>query len=122
MNANVCSRVFSLGQSYTAVGDNGLTAKFSFDPKAEKVFTDISVEISLKNQVLDFNLSGTQVIEGQNQEGLRVLLLSGRTPYFFDESSKSWTETVARNASLGIVVVLEKNGFDIKEVIVSLNK
>jgi RNA polymerase sigma-70 factor (ECF subfamily) len=122
MNADVGSRVFSLGDRYTAVGDNGLTAKFSFDPRAEKMFTDISVEISLKNQVLDFNLSGTQVIEGQSQEGLRVLLLSGRAPYFFDESSKSWTETVARNATLSILVMLEKNGFDIKEVMISLNK
>jgi hypothetical protein len=86
------------------------------------MFTDISVEISLKNQVLGFNLSGTQVSEGQNQEGLRVLLLSGRAPYIFDESSKSWTETVARNGNLGIVVVLEKNGFDIKEVMISLTK
>ena len=43
-----------------------------------------------------------------------------RAPYFFDESSKSWTETVARNANLGILVVLEKNGFDIKEVMISL--
>ena len=122
MNANVGSRVFSAGERYTAVGENGLTAKFSFDPRAESMFTDISVEISLKNQAFSFSPAGIQVIEGQNQEGLRVLLLSSRTPYLFDESGKMWTETVARNATLGILIVLQKNGFDIKEVMISLNK
>jgi RNA polymerase sigma factor (sigma-70 family) len=121
-NANVGSRVFSLGERYTAVGDNGLTAKFSFNPTAEIMFTDISVEILLKDQVFGFSPVGTQVIEGKTQEGLRVLLLSGQAPYLFDESGKKWTETVARNATLGILVVLEKNGFDIKEVMISLNK
>jgi RNA polymerase sigma factor (sigma-70 family) len=122
MNANVGSRVFSLGERYTAVGDNGLTAEFSFNPTAEIMFTDISVEILLKDQVFGFSPVGTQVIEGKTQEGLRVLLLSGQAPYLFDESGKKWTETVDRKATFGILVVLEKNGFDIKEVMISLNK
>jgi len=122
MNANVGSRVFSLGEQYTAVGENGLTVKFNFDPTASNMLSNISAEIAQKDQLFGFKLVETQVIDGVNQDGRRVLLLSGQAPFLIDEYGQKWTDTVARNASLRILVVLEKNGFDIKEVMVGLYK
>jgi RNA polymerase sigma factor (sigma-70 family) len=122
MNANVGSRALTFGERYTAVGANGLTAQFSFDPTAEAMFTDMAVELSFRGKTLEFNPTKYQIAQGKNQQGNRVILLTSEAPYLFDDFGQEWTETVTRNSYFKLFVTLESNGIDIKEAMVSLQK
>jgi hypothetical protein len=122
MNADAKSTVFVLDQNYIAVGDNGLTAKFTFNPTTAAVFTGVSVEIALKDFVFDFQPASPQLITGKNPDGFDVFIFAGKAPYLFDKYGEKWTETDAKDATFKLEVVMERNGISVKEIRLALYK
>jgi hypothetical protein len=120
MNADVKSTVFVLDQVFTAVGDNGLSATFTFNPTSDVVFTDVLVEMTLKDLVFDFRPIKPVLIQGKNSAGEQVFIFSGQAPFLFDEGGQRWTETEAKNATFKLEVILESNGLGVKEVTLAL--
>jgi hypothetical protein len=110
MNADSRSMVFVLDQTYTAVGENGITARFTFNPTSEAVFSGVFVEVELEDMIFDFKPSEPMLISGKNNEGLDVFMFTGKVPTLLDESGKKWSETVAKKATFVIEVTMERNG------------
>jgi hypothetical protein len=121
MNSDSRSKVFVLDQDYTAVGDNGLTAKFTFNPSDDAPFKSVRAEIKLEDMVFTFAPSNAGVLTGKTNDGLDLFIFSGQAPYLFDSTGKKWSETASTNARFIIQVVMAKNGVDLKEITLSLN-
>jgi RNA polymerase sigma factor (sigma-70 family) len=121
MDADSRSKVFVLDQDYTAVGDNGLTARFTFNPSADSPFFAVRAEIKLSDMVFKFTPTNAGILKGKTNDGLDLFIYSGQAPYLYDSTGKTWSETVTRNARFIIQVVMEKNGVDVKEITLSLN-
>ena len=121
MNSDSRSKVFALDQDYTAVGDNGLTAKFTFNPSSETPFVSVRAEIKVEDMVFTFAPTNAGVLIGKTNDGLDLFIFSGQAPYLFDSTGKKWSETASTNARFIIQVVMAKNGVDVKEITLSLN-
>jgi RNA polymerase sigma-70 factor (ECF subfamily) len=120
MNADSRSIVFVLDQTYTAVGENGLTARFTFNPTSEGVFSGVFVEVDLEDLIFDFKPSDPMLISGKNDDGLDVFMFTGKVPTLVDESGKKWSETVAKGATFVIEVTMESNGTTVKEITLAM--
>jgi hypothetical protein len=120
MNADASSRIFVLDKQYTAVGDNGLTAKFTFNPSSAAVFTGVNVEFKLEDMVFDFIPANATLIAGKNEVGEEVYLYVGQAPFLFDEYGTKWSETEAKNATFKLEVIMESNGISVKEIKLAL--
>jgi RNA polymerase sigma-70 factor (ECF subfamily) len=116
MNADSESKIFVLDQDYTAVGDNGLTAKFTFNPTSEAVFSEVSAQIELGDVLLDFTPTMPVLIEGKNADGLQTFIFEAKVPSLFDESGKKWSDTVARNATFKLEVIMDRSGSKVAEI------
>ena len=121
MDSDSKSKVFVLDQDYTAVGENGLTAKFTFNPTDDTPFSNVSAEINLEDMVFTFNPTDAGVLVGKTPEGLDLFIFSGQTSYLYDATGKIWTKTASTNARLIIQVIMEPNGTAVKEITLSLN-
>ena len=121
MNSDSRSKVFALDQYYTAVGDNGLTAKFTFNPSSETPLVSVRAEIKLEEMVFTFAPTNAGVLTGKTNDGLDLFIFSGQAPYLFDSTGKKWSETASTNARFIIQIVMAKNGVDVKEITLSLN-
>jgi RNA polymerase sigma-70 factor (ECF subfamily) len=121
MNSDSRSKVFALDQDYTAVGDNGLTAKFTFNPSSETPLVSVRAEIKLEDMVFTFAPTNGGVLTGKTNDGLDFFVFSGQAPYLFDSTGKKWSETASTNARFIIQVIMQRNGVDVKEITLSLN-
>jgi RNA polymerase sigma-70 factor (ECF subfamily) len=115
-NSDVSSRVFAVDQSYTAVGDNGLTARFTFNPSSDNVFTDTVVEVEIDGFYFEFEPVNRQLITGKNAENLDVYILVGDATYIYDEFGKKWSESDLGQSRVKIEVVMESNGTTVKSI------
>ena len=120
MNADSRSMVFVLDQNYTAIGDNGLSARFTFNPTSEAAFSGVLVEVELEDLIFEFKPADPKVISGKNNEGLDVFIFVGQVPTLIDESGKKWSETVAKGATFVIEVTMERNGTTVKEITLAM--
>jgi RNA polymerase sigma-70 factor (ECF subfamily) len=121
MNSDSRARVFALDEDYTAVGENGLTAKFTFNPSSDTPFRSVRAEIQLEDAVFKFAPNDAGVLIGKTNDGLDLFIFSGQAPYLFDSTGKKWSETASTNARFIIQVVMAKNGVDVKEITLTLN-
>jgi RNA polymerase sigma-70 factor (ECF subfamily) len=121
MNSDSRSKVFVLDQDYTAVGDNGLTAKFTFNPSDDAPFKSVRAEIKVEDMVFTFAPTNAGVLTGKTNDGLDLFIFSGQAPYLFDSTGKKWSETASTNARFIIQVIMQRNGVDVKEITLSLN-
>jgi len=119
-NSDSKSRVFALDQNYTARGDNGLTARFTFNPSSEEVFTDLLVEVEIDSYFFEFEPVNRQLITGKNSENLDVYILVGDATYLYDEFGKKWSESELGKAKIKIEVVMEVNGTTVKSINLAL--
>jgi RNA polymerase sigma-70 factor (ECF subfamily) len=119
-NSDSVSKVFALDQDYTAQGDNGLTARFTFNPGSNAVFTNTLVEIEIDNYFFEFEPANKQVIKAKNSDGRDVYLLVGDATYVYDEFGKKWSESDLAKSTLKIEVVMESNGSTVKSVNLAL--
>jgi hypothetical protein len=120
MNADSRSMVFVLDQTYTAVGENGLTARFTFNPTSEAFFSSVFVEVELEDMTFDFKPANPVLIADKNQEGINAFIFAGKVPTLVDESGKKWSETVAKGATFVIEVTMESNGTTVKEITLAM--
>jgi RNA polymerase sigma-70 factor (ECF subfamily) len=114
MNADSRSKVFVLDQTYTAVGENGLTARFTFNPTSDKTFTDIFVQVEFKDFTSEFRPTNVQLLSGKNTEGLDVYLMVGDATYIYDEVGRKWSISDLGQSQAVIQVVMEPNGTTVK--------
>jgi hypothetical protein len=120
MNADSRSMVFVLDQTYTAVGENGLTARFSFNPTSETLFSGVIVEVELEDLIFDFRPVSSVIFSGKNAAGLDAFIFEGKVPTLTDASGKKWSETVAKGAIFVIEVTMEPNGTSVKSITLAM--
>jgi hypothetical protein len=120
MNADSRSMVFVLDQTYTAIGENGLTARFTFNPTSEAFFSGVFVEVEIEDMIFDFKPSTPMLVSGKNEAGLETFIFAGKVPTLIDESGKKWSETVAKDATFVIEVTMERNGTTVKEITLAM--
>jgi hypothetical protein len=120
MNADSRSMVFVLDQNYMAVGENGLTARFTFNPTSEAFFSGVFVEVEIEDMIFDFKPSDPMLVSGKNGDGLDAFIFAGKVPTLIDESGKKWSETVAKGATFVIEVTMESNGTTVKEITLAM--
>jgi RNA polymerase sigma-70 factor (ECF subfamily) len=119
-NADAKSRVFAIDQAYTAIGDNGLTARFTFNPSSDLVFTDSVVEVEIDGYLFEFEPVNRQLITGKNDQNLDVYLLVGDATYVYDEFGKKWSESDLGKSRVKIEVVMEADGTTVKSISLAL--
>jgi RNA polymerase sigma factor (sigma-70 family) len=116
INSDSMSKVLVFDQTYTAIGDNGLTAEFTFNPSTEAVFSGVNVEVEVDNYVFEFKPVNTQLITGKNNAGLDVFLLVGDATFVYDEFGRSWAKSELGKSRVKIEVVMEANGTTVKSI------
>jgi RNA polymerase sigma-70 factor (ECF subfamily) len=119
-NSDSMSRVFAIDQNYTARGDDGLTARFTFNPSSDNVFSKILVEIEIDGYFFEFEPVNRQLITGQNVDGRDVYMLVGDATYIYDEFGHKWSKSDLGQAILKIEVVMEENRTTVKSVNLAL--
>jgi RNA polymerase sigma-70 factor (ECF subfamily) len=119
-NSDSVSKVFALDQDYTARGDNGLTARFTFNPGSDAVFTNTLIEIEIDNYFFEFEPANEQLIKGKNPDGRDVYLLIGDATFVYDEFGKKWSDSELAKSIVKIEVVMEANGSTVKSVSLAL--
>jgi hypothetical protein len=122
LNADANSKIFVLNQQYTAVGENGLTAKFTFNPSMDNSFSNVSVEINIEDAVFDFKPANAVLIKGKDSNGQDVFVYSGQAPFLYDEYGQKWTQTETKNATFKLEVVMERNGLTVQTIKLALFK
>jgi RNA polymerase sigma-70 factor (ECF subfamily) len=120
VNSDSAAKVFVLDQTYTALGDNGLTATFTFNPTKTNVFKDVTVEVAIDTFLFQFKPANIELISGKNSDDLDVYMLVGDATYLFDENGKKWSETELGQSRVKIEVVMEANGTTVKSISLGL--
>jgi RNA polymerase sigma-70 factor (ECF subfamily) len=119
-NSDSRSRVFAVDQSYTAIGDNGLTARFTLNPSSDAVFTDLLVEVEIDGFFFEFEPVNRQLITGKNTDNLDVYLLVGDATFVYDEFGKKWSKSDLGKSRVKIEVVMESDGTTVKSIYLAL--
>jgi RNA polymerase sigma-70 factor (ECF subfamily) len=119
-NSNSRSRVFAVDQSYTAIGDNGLTARFTLNPSSDAVFTDLLVEVEIDGFFFEFEPVNRQLITGKNTDNLDVYILVGDATFVYDEFGKKWSKSDLGKSRVKIEVVMESDGTTVKSINLAL--
>ena len=116
INSDSRSRVFAIDQAYTAVGNNGLTAKFNFNPSADSVFTDVLVEIELDGYTFEFEPANVQLITGKTSDNRDIFMLVGDATYLYDEFGQKWSKSDLGKSRVVIEVSMQANGTTVQAV------
>jgi len=116
INSDSRSRIFAIDQTYTAIGDNGLTAKFNFNPSADAVFSDVLVEIEVDGYIFEFEPANIQLITGKSSENRDLYMLVGDATYLYDEFGKKWSKSDLGKSRVVIEVSMEANGTTVQAV------
>jgi RNA polymerase sigma-70 factor (ECF subfamily) len=116
LNADSRSLLFVLDQEYTAVGENGLIASFTFNPTAEVVFTQVEVQVQLATERFTFKPVNPILIEGKTAQNEPVFLFVGEARDLLDSSGKAWPETDLARSKVKIEVLMESNGSTVKSI------
>jgi RNA polymerase sigma-70 factor (ECF subfamily) len=119
-NSDSMSRVFSIDQNYTALGEDGLTARFTFNPSSDTVFSKILVEIEIDGFLFEFEPVNKQLITGQNTDGRDVYIVVGDAKYVYDEFGHKWSTSNLGQSRVKIEIVMEANGTSVKSVNLAL--
>jgi RNA polymerase sigma-70 factor (ECF subfamily) len=116
INSDSTSKVFVVDQAYTVVGDNGVTANFTFNPTSAIVFMDVLVQVEIDGYLFDFEPVNLQLITGKNPENLDIYVLVGDATYLFDEFGKKWSKSELGKSRVVIEVVMEANGTTVNSI------
>jgi RNA polymerase sigma factor (sigma-70 family) len=119
-NSDSMSRVFAVDQDYKAIGDDGLTARFTFNPSSDSVFSKVLVEIEIDGYFFEFDPVNKQLITGQNTDGRDVYMLVGDATYVYDEFGHKWSKSDLGQSRIKIEVIMEANGTTVKSVNLAL--
>ncbi len=120
INSDSRSKIFAIDQTYTAIGDNGLTAKFIFNPGSDQVFSNVAVEINVDGYFFEFEPANVQLITGKNAENLDVYMLVGDANQIYDVFGKKWSKSELGKSRVVIEVVMQPNGRTVQSVNLAL--
>jgi RNA polymerase sigma-70 factor (ECF subfamily) len=120
INSDSRSKIFAIDQTYTAIGDNGLTAKFTFNPGSDQVFSNVAVEINVDGYFFEFEPANVQLITGKNAENLDVYMLVGDANQIYDVFGKKWSKSELGKSRVVIEVVMQTNGRTVQSVNLAL--
>jgi RNA polymerase sigma-70 factor (ECF subfamily) len=115
-NSDSTSMVLAFDQDYTAIGDNGLIARFTFNPTSGAVFTDVRIEVEIDGYYFDFKPANTQVFSGKNSEKLETYVLVGDATFVYDEFGRTWSNSDLAKSRIKIEVVMDANGTSVKSI------
>jgi RNA polymerase sigma-70 factor (ECF subfamily) len=115
-NSDAKSMILVIDQNYAVIGDNGLTATFTFNPTSAAVFNDVNVDVKIENYAFEFKPTNTQLISGKNGDKQDVHILVGDATYLYDESGKKWSKSDLGKSRIKIEVVMEPNGTAVKSI------
>ena len=115
-NSDVKSMVLVIDQNYAVIGENGLTATFTFNPTNSAVFSNVNVEVKIETYSFEFKPTNTQLVSGKNGNGQDVYILVGDATYLYDESGKKWSKSELGQSRIKIEVVMEPNGAVVKSI------
>jgi RNA polymerase sigma-70 factor (ECF subfamily) len=115
-NSNAKSIVLFIDQNYAVIGENGLTATFTFNPTTTAVFSNVSVDVKIDSYSFDFKPTSIQLVSGKNADGHDVYILLGDATYIFDESGKKWSNSDLGKSRIKIEVVMQTNGTTVKSM------
>ena len=115
-NSDSMSMVLAFDQDYTAIGDNGLIARFTFNPTSGAVFTDVRIEVEIDGYYFDFKPANTQVFSGKNSEKLETYVLVGDATFVYDEFGRTWSNSDLAKSRIKIEVVMDANGTSVKSI------
>jgi len=120
LNSDSRSKVFAIDQVYTALGDNGLTANFVFNPSSTDVFSNVVVAVEIDTYVFEFQPANTLLITDRNAENQSVYMLVGDATYVYDEFGNRWSKSELGKTRVVLKVVMESNGTTVKSVDLAL--
>jgi RNA polymerase sigma-70 factor (ECF subfamily) len=120
INSDSRSKIFAIDQTYTAIGDNGLTAKFTFNPGSDQVFSNVAVEINVDGYFFELEPANVQLITGKNAENLDVYMLVGDANQIYDVFGKKWSKSELGKSRVVIEVVMQTNGRTVQSVNLAL--
>jgi hypothetical protein len=120
INSDSRSKIFAVDQTYTAIGDNGLTASFTFNPGSDQVFSDVLVEINIDGYFFELEPANVQLITGKNAENLDVYLLVGDATQIYDEFGKKWSKSELGKSRVVLEVVMQPNDRTVQSVKLAL--
>jgi RNA polymerase sigma-70 factor (ECF subfamily) len=115
-NSNVKSMILFIDQNYAVIGENGLTAKFTFNPTTPAVFGNVSVDVKIDTYSFEFKPTNIQLVSGKNADGHDVYILLGDATYIFDESGKKWSNSDLGKSRIKIEVAMQTNGTTVKSI------
>jgi hypothetical protein len=115
-NSDSTSKVLAFDQDYTAIGDNGLIARFTFNPTSDQIFTNIRIEVEIGNHFFEFKPANTQVISGKYAPDQAVYILVGDATYVYDEFGRTWSKSDLGKARIKVEVTMEPNGTTVKSI------
>jgi hypothetical protein len=120
INSDSRSKIFAIDQTYTAIGDNGLTAKFTFNPGSDPVFSNVLVDINLDGYFFEFEPANLQLITGKNAENVDVYMLVGDATQIYDEFGKKWSKSELGKSRVVLEVVMQPDGRTVESVKLAL--
>jgi len=115
-NSDSRSAVLVFDQNYTAIGDNSLTASFTFNPTSPVVFSNVKVEVEIDGYTFEFKPANTQVISGQYDNKQDVYILVEDATYIYDEFGRTWSKSELGKSRVKIEVLMEQNSTDVKSI------
>lgn len=114
------AKVVVFDQKVVATDRNGVSAEFVFNPSANKVFSGVMATIDIDDMIFTVYPDKSEIISAVDLDGHTHFYLFGSMSYIFDEDGRVWSESDLAKGTLRIEVVMEKNGYDIKQVLVSI--
>jgi hypothetical protein len=115
-NSDEKSMILVIDQNYAVIGDNGLTATFTFNPTNPAVFSNVNVDVKIENFSFEFKPTNTQLVSGKNGDKQDVYILVGDATYIYDESGMKWSKSDLGKSRIKIEVVMEPNGTAVKSI------
>jgi hypothetical protein len=120
INSDSRSKVFAIDEVYTALGDNGLKATFTFNPSSDQVFSDVLVEINVDGYVFEFEPANVELGAGMNTENRQVYMLVGDATELEDEFGQKWSKSELGKSRVVIQIVMQPNGTTVQSVNLAL--
>jgi RNA polymerase sigma factor (sigma-70 family) len=114
------AKVVLFDKRVVATDPNGVSAEFVFNPSANTVFTGVMATIDINDSIFTVYPDKSEILSAVDPEGQTRYYLFGSMTYVFDEDGRVWSESDLAKGTLRIEVVMEKNGYDIKQVLVSI--